>query len=175
MKYLILSVLLLLMLCSCRRYHTQQPAQDASAVERLKNETLLRVNQQFVEEESADIETFIKLQNWQMKTTETGLWYMIYEHGKGKQAVDGMIATLKYTVSLLDSTVCYSGKKQFLMGKGRADGIEPGLEEGVRLMREGDKARLILPPHLAYGIAGDGDCIPRRAIIIYDVELVNLK
>jgi len=180
MKHICLPLLLILFVCSCRRYNTQQPAQDTTIVERLKNETLLRVNQQFVEEDAIEIEIFSKQQNWQMKTTETGLWYMIYENGKGKKAVEGKIATLKYTVSLLDSTICYSseqtGQKQFLLGKGRRmDSIEPGLEEGVLLMREGDKARLILPPHLAHGLTGDGDCIPRRAIILYDVELVHLK
>jgi len=179
MKYLYLSLLFVLMVCSCRRYHTQQPVQDTAAVERLKNETLLRVNQQLVEEDAAEIKAFAEHRNWQMKTTETGLWYMIYESGEGEKAVDGKVATLKYTVSLLDSTVCdsweQSGQKQFLLGKGRANDIEPGLEEGVLLMREGDKARLLLPPHLAHGLAGDGDCIPRRAIILYDVELVHLK
>jgi len=179
MKYLYLSLLLILMVCSCRRYNTQQPAQDTTVVERLKNETLLRVNQQFVEEDAVEIETFAKQRNWQMKTTETGLWYMIYENGKGEKAVDGKIATLEYAVSLLDSTICYSseqlGQKRFLLGQGRVDGIESGLEEGVLLMREGDKARLILPPHLAHGITGDGVCIPRRAIILYHVELISLK
>jgi len=179
MKYLYLSLFLVLTVCSCRHYHTQQPAQDTSAVERLKNEALLRVNKELVEEEAEEIKTFAQQRNWQMETTETGLWYMIYENGKGEKAVEGKIATLDYTVSRLDSTICYTskqlGQKQFLLGKGRLDGIEPGLEEGVLLMREGDKARLILLPHLAYGLTGDGDCIPRRAIILYDVELVNLK
>ena len=52
--------------------------------------------------------------------------------------------------------------------------VESGLHEGVQLMRVGDKSRMIMPPHLAHGILGDGDCIPRRAIIIYDVELLNI-
>ena len=179
MKYLYFSLFFVLMVCSCRRYHTQQPTQDTTVVERLKNEALLNVNQQLVEEDAAEIKTFAEQRNWQMKTTETGLWYMIYENGKGKKAVDGMIATLEYTLSLLDSTVCYSskqsGQKRFLLGKGRVDGVESGLEEGVLLMREGDKARMILPPHLAHGLTGDSDCIPPRAIILYDVELVHLR
>ena len=54
-------------------------------------------------------------------------------------------------------------------------GVESGLEEGVLLLRTGDKARFIMPPHLAHGLIGDGDCIPMRAIIIYDVELVRVS
>jgi FKBP-type peptidyl-prolyl cis-trans isomerase len=42
------------------------------------------------------------------------------------------------------------------------------------LLRVGDKARFILPSHLAHGVPGDGVKIPRRATIIYDLELINI-
>jgi len=167
---------ILLFALSCRRYNTQQPAQDTDEIERQKREILLRVNQQLVEEDIQDIEAFIAREGWQMNTTESGLWYMIYETGKGKKAATGMTAMLEYAVSLLDSTVCYSsaqsGPKVFRLGY---SDVETGLTEGVLLMREGDKARFIMPPHLAHGLTGDGDCIPLRAIILYDVELVDVK
>ena len=136
----------------------------------------MRVNREMIEEEIAFIETFVGLNGWQMTTSESGLWYMIYENGRGEKAATGKTATLEYTLSLLDSTICYSsaqsGAKSFRLGQG---GVETGLEEGVLLMRAGDKARFIMPPHLAHGLSGDGVCIPRRAIILYDVELINLK
>ena len=110
-----------------------------------------------------------------MSTTETGLWYQIYEHGTGDSARNGLIASLKYTVSLLDGTLCYTsdstGEKTFLIGQG---GVESGLEEGILLMRCGDKARFIMPPHLAHGLPGDNDKIPPRSTIVYQVELLNL-
>ena len=112
-----------------------------------------------------------------MKITESGLYYVIYSNGTGEKAVIGKTATLEYTLSLMSSgTVCYSsalyGRKSFRLGYGD---VESGLQEGVMLMREGDKARMILLPHLAHGLIGDGDCIPRRAIIVYDVELVSIE
>jgi FKBP-type peptidyl-prolyl cis-trans isomerase len=170
-------VLFLFLVLSCgRSYNTQQPAQDMSEFERLKNEILLRVNQQLVEEDAEEIEAYAERKGWQLKTTETGLSYMIYGNGQGEKAATGKTATLEYTVSLLDGTVCYSseqtGQKIFTLGRGE---VEAGLEEGVLLMRVGDKARLFMPPHLAHGLTGDGDCIPQRAIIMYDVELVALK
>ena len=111
-----------------------------------------------------------------MQTTGTGLRYMIYERGKGEKTATGKVVTLAYTVSLLDSTVCYSSKqlghKKFRLGHSEE---ERGLEEGVLLMCIGDKARLILPSHLAHGLTGDGDCIPFRAIILYDIELIDVE
>ena len=86
-----------------------------------------------------------------------------------------MVATINYSISLLDGTECYnsddSGPRQFKIGQG---GVESGLEEGILFMHEGDKARFIMPPHLAHGLLGDNHKIPARAIIIYEVELIKL-
>jgi FKBP-type peptidyl-prolyl cis-trans isomerase len=53
--------------------------------------------------------------------------------------------------------------------------VESGLEEGILLLREGDKAKFILPPHLAHGLLGDDNKIPARSIIVYDLELLSLE
>jgi FKBP-type peptidyl-prolyl cis-trans isomerase len=41
-------------------------------------------------------------------------------------------------------------------------------------MHVGDKARLILPPHLAHGLLGDENRIPARSIIVYEIELLDI-
>ena len=168
------SIFILLFVFSCgRSYNTQQPVQDTSEFERLKNEIIVNVNRQLVEEEAEEIKAYAGRNGWQLKTTESGLSYMIYENGQGEKAATGKTVTLKYTVSLLNGTVCYpSEQKTFRLGRGEA---EAGLEEGVLLMRAGDKARMFLPPHLAHGLTGDGDRIPQRAIILYDVELIRVE
>jgi len=175
-SYLLIFTLIFTLIFSCRRYNTQQPAQDMTVFERQKQEILLRVNRELIEEDAEKIEAFAGRNGWELKTTESGLWYMIYKNGQGEKAVTGKIATLEYTLSLLDSTICYSseqlGPKVFRLGQGD---VESGLEEGVLLMRVGDKARMIMPPHLAHGLIGDGYCIPRRSIILYDVELTVIQ
>lgn len=138
-------------------------------------ENLIRANKYLVAKDADRVRAYAKRRNWDLKSTETGLWYMIYEHGKGLSAQSGKMAVLNYKLWLLDGTLCYTsdstGPKKFRIGKG---GVESGLEEGVLLMKEGDKARFILPPHLAYGIPGDGNKIPKRSIIVYDVTLTNI-
>lgn len=64
-----------------------------------------------------------------------------------------------------------AGEREFRIGRG---GVELGLEEGILLMREGDKARFIMPSHLAHGVPGDGVKIPARAAIVYDLELLKV-
>ena len=174
--FLILNSSFFILNSCCRSYPPQQQTQNTAEIARLKSEVLLRVNRELVEEDAQKIGAYAESRNWDMKTTESGLWYMIYSNGTGERASTGKTVTLEYTLSLMDSTVCYSsaiyGQKTFILGFGEE---ESGLQEGVLLMREGDKARMIMPPHLAHGLIGDGDCIPRRAIIIYDVELVGLR
>jgi FKBP-type peptidyl-prolyl cis-trans isomerase len=110
-----------------------------------------------------------------MEETPTGLWVGISGRGTGEKAQPGMTAAIKYRLSLLDGTICYDsdslGLKTFRIGHG---GVESGLEEGILLLREGDRATFIMPPHLAHGLPGDGNRIPARSIIMYDVELVKL-
>jgi len=138
-------------------------------------ETLVRINKYLVGKDADIIRGYIRRRNWTMNVSETGLWHMIYEKGKGPAAKTGQIATLTYKVWLLDGTLCYSSEthepKKFRIGKG---GVERGLEEGILLLHEGDKARFIMPPHLAYGLMGDDDKIPPRSIILYEVQLVQL-
>lgn len=139
-------------------------------------EPMMNVNRILVQKESDEIEQYIKRRNWRMLQTGTGLRYMIYINGTGDSAKLGMRAKMNYKISLLDGTECYSseksGPKEFLIGKEYA---ETGLHEGIQLMREGDKAILVLPSHLALGLLGDFDKIPPRSTIIYDVELLSVK
>ena len=111
-----------------------------------------------------------------MQMTKTGLFYMIYENGEGEKAQTGKLGTIRYKVSLLDGTLCYSsdslGLKKFKIG---TPGVEPGLNEGILLLKEGDKARFIMAPYLAHGLLGDMERIPPRSIILYEVELVEIS
>lgn len=140
-----------------------------------QQEALVRINKYLVKKDADAIRGYIRRHGWKMTETQTGLWYEITEHGTGRAAETGKKATLEYELSLLDGTPCYSsdslGNKTFIIGKG---GVEPGLEQGVLLLHEGDRARFIMPPHLAHGLIGDENKIPARATIVYEVHLIQI-
>ena len=50
-----------------------------------------------------------------------------------------------------------------------------GWDEGISLLRVGDKARFVIPSNLGYGNRGAGGAIPPNANLIFDVELVDIK
>jgi FKBP-type peptidyl-prolyl cis-trans isomerase len=134
------------------------------------------VNRILIKKDRQRILGYIERNKLDMRETGTGLWYLVEEEGKGQKAQKGKVAVINYQITLLDGTACYDsgkdGPKTFLIGHG---GVESGIEEGILMLKEGGKAKFIIPPHLAYGLLGDEKKIPARAIIIYDVELVSLR
>ncbi|RMB57611.1 peptidylprolyl isomerase [Dokdonia sinensis] len=109
--------------------------------------------------------------------TDSGLRYQIIQKGTGKAAEKGKTVSVHYKGQLSDGTVFDSSYKRnapidFQLGVGQ---VIPGWDEGIGLMKEGDKARLVIPSDLAYGSAGAGGVIPPDATLIFDVELVAVK
>ena len=82
-----------------------------------------------------------------------------------------------YKGQLSDGTVFDSSYKrnqpiEFTLGQGK---VIPGWDQGVALLSVGDKARFVIPSHLAYGSRGAGGVIPPNANLVFDVELMDVK
>jgi FKBP-type peptidyl-prolyl cis-trans isomerase FkpA len=140
------------------------------------NEKLTRMNKIIVTNESKDIDDFITRHSFHMTMTGTGLRYEIYKHGNGVHPVAKDEVKIDYKIFLLDGTLCYTnesaGPVNFRLGEGNQ---VKGLEEAIMLMVPGDRAHLILPAHLAYGMAGDQKKIPPSTALFYDVGLLNVN
>ncbi len=109
--------------------------------------------------------------------TGTGLRYKILEAGEGDKPSRGDQVSVHYRGALADGTVFDSSfeRKQpisFLLGEGQ---VIPGWDEGIQLLRVGDRARLIIPPELAYGSRGAGGVIPPDAVLVFDVTLEGIS
>ena len=109
--------------------------------------------------------------------TESGLRYQILQTGSGAKAEKGKMVSVHYKGQLSDGTVFDSSYKRnqpidFNLGVGQ---VIPGWDEGIQLLKIGDKARFVIPSDLAYGSRGAGGVIPPNATLIFDVELMNVK
>jgi len=130
------------------------------------------LNRFMIQKDRERIENYIERKNLKMKQSPTG--FQILKEGDGDFLTDNDRVLMKYDCSLLDGTPCYSsdnlGPKELVLGK---SSMEPGLNEGLRLLKPGAEAILILPPFLAYGLPGDGKMIPPRAVIVYNVNILR--
>ena len=109
--------------------------------------------------------------------TPSGLRYEILQKGEGKKATKGANVSVHYKGQLLDGTVFDSSYKRkqpidFPVGVGQ---VIAGWDEGIQLLKVGDKARFVIPSSLAYGESGAGGVIPPNATLIFDVELMDVK
>ncbi len=165
-------LVIIFLLVSC----TDNPDKKNKISKKEVEESLVNVNKKLVKSEDEQIEDFITRYGWEMEKTGTGLRYMIYKHGSGPLAAKGQVARVNFTVSLLNGEICYTsdkeGPKEFEIGKG---GVVSGLEEGILFMKTGDRAKFIIPSHLAFGLLGDDAKIPAKATLVYDIELLELK
>ena len=167
-------MIMIILLASCVDEKNQRKSPTVSNKD--LQESLLDANRKAVKTEDQQIKDFIDRYNWDLTETGSGLRYKIYETGKGAKASEGKIAVINFEVSLLNGEVLYtsnaSGPKEFMIGRG---GVVSGLEEGILFLHEGDRAKFIIPSHLAYGLAGDQNKITGKATLVYDVELLKLK
>lgn len=109
-------------------------------------------------------------------TTETGLKYVDNVLGTGPMPTVGQEIVVHYTGMLTDSTKFDSSVDRglpftFQVGVGS---VIRGWDEGLLTMRVGGKRTLIIPPQLGYGEQGYPGVIPANAILIFDVELLEI-
>ena len=109
--------------------------------------------------------------------TESGLRYQIIQKGSGKQAEKGKKVSVHYQGALENGQVFDSSYKRkqpidFQLGVGQ---VIEGWDEGIALLKVGDKARFVIPSYLGYGSRGAGGVIPPDATLVFDVELMDVK
>jgi FKBP-type peptidyl-prolyl cis-trans isomerase len=112
----------------------------------------------------------------EIETTASGLQTSVLAEGTGAMPTTGQNVSVHYTGYLLDGTKFDSSVDrgqpiQFPIGTGY---VVKGWDEGIMLMKVGEKRKLIIPAELAYGAAGRPG-IPPNAVLVFDVELVDAQ
>jgi len=168
MKYLLVFILLTIFSCTTK---VEKPKE----IEWSKEKSM-ELNKTIAMEEKIAIKLFLaQHHSWKMIETGTGLQYYIYESGKGEEIKVGSVIDVEYSVSKLDGTICYqTGKDEVLEIVVDHSTVETGIQEGLKKMKVGDKAKFIIPSHLAHGLTGDLNKIPSLTPIVVDIQVVEL-
>jgi FKBP-type peptidyl-prolyl cis-trans isomerase FkpA len=136
------------------------------------------------------IEEYIAENNLNATKTESGLFYVIEEEGDGPEVEEGSTVGVNYTGYVLDGTVFDTSLEEvakannkfmegrpyepieFQVGMGR---VIPGWDEGLQHLRKGSKAKLLIPSTLAYGSQQVSPEIKANSVLIFDVEVTDVK
>lgn len=121
---------------------------------------------------------------------ESGLRYIITKEGEGENVKSGQVIRANYAGYVLngeyfDTSIEEVAKEQGLYTEGRSyapfetavgvGAVIKGWDEGFQLLNQGSKATFYIPSTLAYGPRARSAQIGPNSILVFDVELVEVK
>jgi FKBP-type peptidyl-prolyl cis-trans isomerase FkpA len=140
------------------------------------------------------IEDYLTENNIQATRTESGLYYVIESEGSGEAIQEGDLAFVHYAGYLLDGTLFDTSIKELAQAndvyneqRDNVGGYSPlevrvgmgqvirGWDEGLGLLKKGDKAKFIIPSPLAYGDRDSGGPIKPNSVLLFDVEVIEVQ
>jgi FKBP-type peptidyl-prolyl cis-trans isomerase len=164
---------------------------------KLQTELVAKQNEKMLQDQKAQlgkditaIDDFLKAKNVTAQTTASGLRYIITKPGSGENAKAGQQVKIDYLGYLLngkyfDTSIESEAKKNNLYTQGRpyspleltvgAQQVIPGWEEAIQLMNKGAKMTVYIPSTLAYGNQRRGDVIAENSVLVFDMELIEVK
>ncbi len=110
-----------------------------------------------------------------VKTTASGLQYIVEKEGTGIQPGPEDEVTVHYTGKLLNGQVFDSSVSRGEPATFPLNRVIPGWTEGVQLMKEGAKYTFFIPSDLAYGPQGIPNAIPPHSTLVFDVQLIKVN
>lgn len=139
-------------------------------------EMMKKEEAEMIEKEDASIQEYLASNDLVGVKQPSGLYYVQLIPGTGVMAENGKTVSVHYTGKLLDGFEFDSsldrGPFDFQLGQGQ---VIAGWDQGVAMMSVGEKGLFIIPSSLAYGARGAGGAIPPYAILLFEIELLEVK
>lgn len=161
---ILFSYLIVLVVFSCKEKPKEIP-------DSIIKETLQQANKKIVSEDKLLIDAYIKRRNWKAEKTGTGLSYFIYKKNEKPRIKSNESVAIKFSLQTLEGKIIFDKNQiQKVKFKVEKDNVESGIHEVIQKMGKGEKAYVILPPHLAFGLTGTEQIAP-YSILVYDLEV----
>jgi len=109
-------------------------------------------------------------------TLPSGLQYKLLKKGSGlKSPSETDMVTVHYVGTLVNGTEFDSSIKRGEPATFQVNGVIKGWTEALKMMKVGDKYQLFIPPDLGYGERGAGSMIEPNVVLVFEVELLDIK
>lgn len=156
-----------------------------------QNEYMMKKQVIQLEKDLAAIDSYLAEKNITAEKTESGLRYVITKPGLGENGKTGQVVKVNYTGYLLDGQYFDSSIKAVAEEKGiydvRREPYTPydvtidqstvikGWHEAFKLLNKGAKATFYIPSMLAYGTQQRSEIIKENSVLVFDLEVVDIK
>ncbi len=133
------------------------------------------------QEDQKIIQQYLDSTGQKGQATDDGVYVIVHKEGEGAPAEKGQTVSIMYTGKTLDGTVFDSNIDSsfhhtdplvFPLGQGR---MIPGMESGMKLLKKGAEATLVIPSGLAYGPNGRPPVIKPNSVLLFDVVVKDIS
>jgi len=148
----------------------------AEKVNEIVNDYFTKLQAKRAEEMNAGQAAFFEknAKREEITVTDTGIHYEVITAGEGAQPAATDTVTVHYQGSLIDGTVFDSSVQRGEPATFPVNGVIPGWQEILPMMKTGSKWRVFIPSELAYGERGAGNAIPPHSPLVFDIELISI-
>jgi len=165
----LISFFLVFLISSC----TQTPVVEVEKKSDGKlNERLINANKYIASAEQTQIDGYVSRRGWNCETLPCGARLSVVNNGQGAAIRNDDPTVVCYTLSTLNGKTLYADRTDTLI-VGRHNATV-ALDEALLRMRHGGEAWLISPSEAGYGVAGDGDRIPSRTVLVYHLKVKGI-
>jgi FKBP-type peptidyl-prolyl cis-trans isomerase len=133
-------------------------------------------NEERRKSEEANIKQFLYLNNTMKEPDSCGVWHIIIKEGGGRKPLKGERVVFQMTGRVLDGTIFEGTEKEPVTKEFTIDGdpVPQGLNDGIKLMNQGEKALIIVPSSKAFGGNHMGN-LPPYSTLLLEIELLDIK
>ena len=137
------------------------------------------------------IDEYLKVNNIKTSKTASGIRYIINKPGSGEKAQSGQTVSVNYTGYVLNGAYFDSSIKEVAEEKGvYSPGREPyepltviidesnviqGWHDALKEMNQGCKGTFYIPSSLGWGPQRASDVIVENAIVVFEIEMLDIK